>query len=240
MISVDWTSLCYLIKHSSMHVKTSTNATPWHSSLCFIFCSCNTCGRWLTVGYFFYVSLQAKYKERGTVIAEDQIVQVSHNKCNVIIKAFKKNKISRWPTWRTWHSSLSDVQTIGDVQVSPGGVCEQTQRGDQEKLTVQGSVPGNVRHHWSRPSCLWENVCISRVNFKMWTQAPDTSRLISACFFSRQRVLVGDARRWRLLLWAWSSDHRGVFGSQAQERRFVIPMQMKKYRFFFYCVVYVN
>lgn len=33
---------------------------------------------------YFYVSVQAKYKERGTVIAEDQIVQVSNNKYNII------------------------------------------------------------------------------------------------------------------------------------------------------------
>lgn len=65
----------------------------------------------------------------------------------------------------------------------------------------------------------------------------DTSRLLSALFFSWERILVRDARCWWFLLWARCSDHRSVSGPEAQEWRCVVSLktitrQMKKNMFF--------
>lgn len=49
---------------------------------------------------------------------------------------------------------LLDVQTVRNLQVQPGRVCQQTQTRDSQELPVQGPVSGNVCHYWSWPSCM--------------------------------------------------------------------------------------
>eukprot|EP00061_Rhincodon_typus_P009944 g33833.t1 len=69
----------------------------------------------------------AKYKERGTVMAEDQLVQ---RHLVERINALSYPKISEF------FLVFADVKAAGNVQDTSGGICQQAQTGDSEKLRV--------------------------------------------------------------------------------------------------------
>ncbi|XP_028931596.1 vacuolar-sorting protein SNF8 isoform X2 [Ornithorhynchus anatinus] len=152
---------------------------------------------------------EAKYKERGTVLAEDQLAQpglrggamkatgMPHAPC-VPAEAFPFPRITARPpvppsrrgtppTPRPAPERAEDVEAAGHVQDQPGRVCQQAQAGDPEEPPVPGAVPRYVRHHWGGSLSL------------------------------RERLLVRDAGRGRLLLRTRRPDHRSVPGPETPQ-----------------------